>query len=304
MTTSPRFHSKLLIGAHLTPPAKNKKKFHSPAFFSAFGHVFYLRNCFEDYSLVVERWPEPYLNKVQKQFRSFQQQWRTIFCKYRIRPITSKGRQYLRNTLLESNDFLKDCRHLKGRTQLVSSQDKARPGQAGCVLCFVLPQERVREAQDVIKTLDWLTNITTHQLSTKDWVVSVCIWWQSLGPICWSGEVEVEHHYWSWRPYTTHTSHLPCKASHINYITTVHSGKQRPISLISHIITLSRLHWDVLFLKPRLESIKKKPPRLGLKAYLVVISESYLPIIEGRQSVWWSSLNAHWCLACKWCTGM
>ena len=89
-------------------------------------------------------------------------------------------------------------------------------------------------------------------------MAGVYIWWQSLCAIWWYGELEVEHHYWTKRPYTTHTSHLPCKASHINYITTVYSGKQRPISLISHIITLSRLHWDVLFLKPRLRSIKKK----------------------------------------------
>ena len=79
MTTSPRFHSKLLIGAHLKSPCQEQEKVSLASFFSVFGHVFYLLNCLEDYSLLVERWPKPYLNKVQKQFRSFQQQWRTVF---------------------------------------------------------------------------------------------------------------------------------------------------------------------------------------------------------------------------------
>ena len=108
--------------------------------------------------------------------------------------------------------------------------------------------------------MTWLTNINIKAgwdcrgAMLGSAVYTVYIWWQSLCGIWWWGEL-----YWTrdHTPPTTHTSHLPCKASHINYTTRVYSGKQRPISFISHIITLSRLHCDVLFLKPRLESIKK-----------------------------------------------
>lgn len=51
------------------------------------------------------------------------------FCKFRIRPITSKGRQYLTDTLLESTESMKDGRNLKGSAQLVSSQEKAMVGR-------------------------------------------------------------------------------------------------------------------------------------------------------------------------------
>ena len=56
--------------------------------------------------------------------------------------------------MLESNDFLKDCRHLKGRTQLVSSQAPTMASLGNeCVLCFADPQAESDRAGGVIKTL-------------------------------------------------------------------------------------------------------------------------------------------------------